>query len=205
MDAETQWAAIEAERLSLAGLLETLTPEQWEHRSLCSQWRVRDVAAHVSMTPTAPRTGTLVHGLIRARGNLWACGRDIAREHARRPTADLVAELRRDAATRTMPVITNAQNILMDVLVHGQDIAVPLGIGRDMPLDAARAGFERVWSMNWPFYARRRLRGIRLVATDADLAVGEGVVIEGRVQDLLLLITGRDVAARLGAGIAALR
>lgn len=205
MDAETRWAAIEAERLSLADLLENLTPDQWEHASLCSEWRVRDVAAHVSMTPTAPDAKTLARSLIRTRGNLWACGRDIARDHARRATADLVAQLRRDAAARTMPVVTNAQNILMDVLVHGQDIAVPLGIERDMPPEAALAGFERVWSMGWPFHARRRLRGFRLVAIDANLAVGEGVVVEGRLQDLLLMITGRHVAGRLsGAGAGAL-
>ncbi len=54
----------------------------------------------------------------------------------------------------------------MDVLVHGQDIAVPLGIERPMPTDAAVAGFERVWKMGWPFHARRRLRGIHLAVTD---------------------------------------
>lgn len=36
-----------AERADFAGLLEGLTPEQWEAPSLCERWRVRDVAAHV--------------------------------------------------------------------------------------------------------------------------------------------------------------
>ena len=59
-----------------------------------------------------------------------------------------------------MPAVTNAKNILLDAIVHGQDIAVPLGIERPVPVDAAVAGFERTWSMGWPFHARKRLRGL---------------------------------------------
>lgn len=205
MEVEERWAAIEAERRSLAELLSELTPQQWDAPSLCSEWRVRDVAAHVAMTPSGPTAGTIVVGLAKARGDLWGFGRDVAREHARRPVAQIVAELDRDAAARTMPFLTNARNILMDALVHGQDIAVPLGIERTMPVPAALAGFERVWRMGWPFHARRRLRGFRLVATDGPVDVGDGVAVEGRVQDLLLLVTGRTAAAaeRLhGPGVA---
>lgn len=36
-----------AERTDLADLLETLTAGQWEAPSLCEDWRVRDVVAHV--------------------------------------------------------------------------------------------------------------------------------------------------------------
>ena len=53
---------------------------------------------------------------------------------AERPGADLVAELREHAASRRLPKVTNYRNIL----VHGQDIAISLGIPREMPKDAAR-------------------------------------------------------------------
>jgi hypothetical protein len=149
------------------------------------------------MTPSGFSAGTLVTGMVRARGDVWAFGRDLARGHAARPTGEIVAELDRDAAARTMPFVTNPRNILMDVLVHGQDIAVPLGIEHTMPLPAAVAAFERVWQMGWPFHARRRLRGFRLVATEGVLDVGAGTPVEGRVQDLLLLATGRTAAAAL--------
>ncbi|HEY6574294.1 MAG TPA: maleylpyruvate isomerase family mycothiol-dependent enzyme, partial [Mycobacterium sp.] len=43
------------ERLDLADFLAGLTPEQWASPTLCEDWRVRDVAAHVvsfeGMTP----------------------------------------------------------------------------------------------------------------------------------------------------------
>lgn len=35
------------ERVDLAAFLTTLTPEQWLAPTLCPQWRVRDVVAHV--------------------------------------------------------------------------------------------------------------------------------------------------------------
>jgi len=54
VEAETSWRVIEQERLSLAALLEALTDEQWNSPSLCHGWRVKDVAAHVALTPQAP-------------------------------------------------------------------------------------------------------------------------------------------------------
>jgi hypothetical protein len=61
--------------------------------------------------------------------------------------------------------------------------------------------------MGWPFWARRRLRGLRLVATDAPVDVGAGPVVEGPLVGLLLLVTGRTEAARArlsGPGVASL-
>lgn len=65
-----------------------------------------------------------------------------------------------------------------------------------------------MWERNYPFYARRRLAGLRLVATDADWAGGEGALVQGPVAALMMLAAGRHAtvpqlrgagAARLGA------
>lgn len=195
MEVEERWRWLASGRRDLADLLERLTPEQWEQPSLCAQWRVRDVAAHVAMTPTEPRMGAVVTGMVRAHGRLWDFGRDVAIAYAARPTEEIVAVLRRDAESRSMPALTNAKNVLMDCYVHTQDIAVPLGIDRPVPTDAGVASFERVWMMGWPFWAKRRLRGVRLVATDAPVDAGDGEVVEGPLATLLLLVTGRTDAA----------
>jgi len=123
---EATWQSIERERLSLADLADELTDEQWETQSLCSEWRVRDVIAHLVMTPAGePSPGQMVRALLRTRGDLWGAGRDVAIAYAARPTADLAAGLRTYAAVRTKPVFVNADNIVLDLLVHGQDITVP--------------------------------------------------------------------------------
>lgn len=194
MDAETSWRVIERERLSLADLLEGLTDEQWNTPSLCDGWRVKDVAAHVALAPQPPRLFTMVVEGVRAGGRFHKLNHDISVRHAARPGADLVAELREHAASRRLPRVTNVRNILFDILVHGQDIAIPLGIPRDMPLDAARAGVERVWSMGWPFGVKRSVKRFRFTATDVDWAAGDGPEVTGPVDALLLLLTGRPAA-----------
>jgi uncharacterized protein (TIGR03083 family) len=192
------WSAVSSERLGLADTLTSLTPEQWTTQSLCSEWTVRDVAAHLAMTPTAPTLATILVGILRSRGDIWAFGRDIARDYAKRPTEAIIAELRRTASSHHLPPLTNPDNALLDIVVHGQDITRPLHIDRPIPTEAGLAAFDRAWSMGWPFHARRRMRGYGLIATDADLRVGSGTPVEGRLGDLLLLITGRRAAALPG-------
>ena len=122
--------------------------------------------------------------------------RDLAVAHAAaRPPGALVAELRALADDRRKPAITTLDNLLFDTIVHVQDVAVPLGLSVTPPLDAAREGAGPCARMGWPFWARRRFRGLHLSATDVDWSVGEGAEVSGPVQALLLLLTGRSAAA----------
>jgi uncharacterized protein (TIGR03083 family) len=196
MNREQSWQVIAEQRLSLADLLAGLTGPEWDTPSLSAGWRVRDVAAHVAMAPQVPSVASMIRDGIRARGSFHRLNHDIAVRHAdSRPVTEIVAELRRFAHSRRLPAVTTYRNILFDVLVHGQDIAIPLGRPRPMPVDAARAGATRVWSMGWPFHARRTLRGLRLVATDTEWSAGAGAAVHGPIDALLLLLTGRTAAA----------
>ncbi|MGY1813660.1 maleylpyruvate isomerase family mycothiol-dependent enzyme [Blastococcus sp. SYSU D00820] len=196
MDGNAVWAVVDSERASLADLLEELSDEEWERPSLCAGWRVRDVAAHLALAHTGAARGALE--LARAGGSMPRMIRDTAvRLAARAPREDLVARIRAMVGSRrTAPGLTPFEP-LIDVLVHGQDVAVPLGRVRTMPVEAAAAAATRIWTTPWPlsitFRPRRRLRGLRLVATDTDWSAGEGEVVEGPVQALLLLLTGRTV------------
>jgi uncharacterized protein (TIGR03083 family) len=135
---------------------------------------VRDVAAHLSVVSLPPSPGSLLVDLVRARGSFHRLNTLAARRRAARPTQQIVADLRRRASSRKVPVVSNHRNVLFDLLVHGQDIAIPLGLDLVMPLDAAADGASRIWEMGWPFRAKRRLRGLRLTATDVDWTVGAG-------------------------------
>jgi uncharacterized protein (TIGR03083 family) len=205
MDAEQSWQVIEQQRLAIADLLDGLSAEQWESPSLCAGWRVREVAAHVSLIGLPPTPGELLAQGLRVRGNFHRLNTVMAVRRAARPTAQLVADLRQHAASRKLPAVTTYRNVLFDVLVHAQDIAIPLGLDLPMPAKAAREGATRVWSMGWPFWARRRLGGLRLTATDVDWTVGSGADVNGPISAVLLLLTGRAaIAAPLlsGDGIA---
>lgn len=190
MDEEAAWQVIHQERAALGELLRTLTPEQWEHPSLCRGWSVRDVAAHVIAWPDTTLRQALAIGL-RARGNFNRMIHDEAQRRSSRPTPHIVADYERLAGSRHhLPCLTYHEGLL-DVLVHTQDIAIPLGLRHEMPAEAARHCTARVWRVGFPFYARRNLAGYRLVASDCDWSIGEGAIVQGPVSALLLLVTGR--------------
>lgn len=205
---DTTWTLVETERRSLADLLEGLSPGQWETQSLCAEWRVRDVVAHLAMTPAgAPKPWTMIKALAGTRGRLWAAGRDVAIAYAAQSPDELTRELRRNAALRTKPVFVSADNILLDLLVHGQDIAVPLGLIRHIPAAAATISLSHVWAMGWPFHARRRLSGLAVHADDCDWSAGSGREVRGPSAQLLLLMTGRTPALDqlYGAGVESIK
>ncbi|MFJ4651556.1 maleylpyruvate isomerase family mycothiol-dependent enzyme [Nocardia sp. NPDC088792] len=190
MTPEQIWQAVATERTTLGELLRTLSEDQWNHPSLCAGWRVRDVVAHIVLSGN-PSASTILLELVRARGNLHGMIRDTAIRHARNTTtAQLLDQLRDGATLRKTVLGTTPADRLMDLLVHGQDIAMPLGIRREMHTAATRVALERVWTAD-TFRSREKFAGYRLVATDADWSAGDGRIVEAPAAALLLLLGGR--------------
>ncbi|MEU4411004.1 maleylpyruvate isomerase family mycothiol-dependent enzyme [Streptosporangium sp. NPDC023963] len=203
MDDEEIFSWTADERLGLAALLGELEDHEWAVASLCPGWTVHDVAAHMTLSTHTLFLDTL-RGVIRTRGDINRVFADQARDRAARfGPAELVAQLRETAGSRRRGLGSRPLDTLVDVLVHGQDIARPLGRVREMPAERAVAGLGRV--LGTGFYgAPRRLRGTRLVATDLDWAAGEGPdEVRGPAGDLLLLATGRaaGLAGLSGPGV----
>ncbi len=63
---EDLWRMVHAERAALINDLKDLDDEQWEQPSLCGEWTVHDVVAHLVDTARTTRIGFVV-GLARAR------------------------------------------------------------------------------------------------------------------------------------------
>ncbi|MGJ6967161.1 maleylpyruvate isomerase family mycothiol-dependent enzyme [Streptosporangium sp. G11] len=203
MDDEEIFSWTEDERLGLAGFLGELDDHEWKVASLCPGWTVHDVAAHLTLSTHTLFLDT-IKGVIRTRGDLDRVFADQARARAAGfGPAELVAQLRETAGSRRRGLGSRPLDTLVDVLVHGQDIARPLGRVREMPAERAVAGLGRV--LNTGFYgAPKRLRGTRLVATDLDWSAGEGPdEVRGPAGDLLLLATGRaaGLAGLSGPGV----
>ncbi len=190
MSDEALWQALDRQRSAVADLLDTLTAEQWAHPTLCPDWTVRDIAAHLAMGPRFGVPATL-GAVVRARGSFNRMIHDSAVRYAARPTDGIVGELRAVVGLRRLAVGQRLKDALMDVLVHEQDIAIPLGLHRPMPADAARVSAEHLWRIGFPFHARRNLRGLRLTATDVDWSAGEGAQVTGPIDALLPLLAGR--------------
>ncbi|MFJ5730741.1 maleylpyruvate isomerase family mycothiol-dependent enzyme [Streptomyces paradoxus] len=194
LDTDELWRIVDQERTSLADLLESLSPEEWETRTRCGDWRVRDVAAHLTIAARFSH-GQVVREMIRARGNWNRMIHDSAVREGALPVAEIAANLRSIVGSRRLAPTTSPREPLLDLLAHGQDIALALGRTRRMPPAAARDAADRVWTMRvpprpWP------LPKARLVATDIEFTRGAGPEVRGPIAALLLLLTGRQEAAR---------
>ncbi|TQM65075.1 maleylpyruvate isomerase family mycothiol-dependent enzyme [Humibacillus xanthopallidus] len=197
MGIEESWQVVVEQRLAIAELLAGLSDPDWEQPSLCAGWRVRDVAAHVTLIPIAPSPGSLLVDFAKARGDYGRFNTVASRRRAARTPTQLVEDLRTTAESRSVPWPANPANVMWDILVHAQDIAIPLGIDFPTPPDAGAAAATRIWELRWPFSfgVKRRLGSLRLTATDADWTIGTGPEVAGPICAILLLLTGRTEAA----------
>ncbi|GAA4700401.1 maleylpyruvate isomerase family mycothiol-dependent enzyme [Pseudonocardia yuanmonensis] len=183
-------AAVRTERLNLCGFLDGLDDADWDVQSLCTAWRVREVVAHLTVTTRATIRFVLVQA-IRARGSFDRMEVTVARERAARFTpAELVAQLRESAdSSRRFPG-SGPMDPLMDLVIHAQDIARPLG--RPYPTSPAVALPSLVYVAGSRFLGGpKRVTGLELVATDAEWSGGQGPAVHGTVVDLLLVASGR--------------
>jgi uncharacterized protein (TIGR03083 family) len=213
MDDDEIWRSIDEQRAELADLLETFGESDWQAASLCAGWRVRDVGAHLTLAQMGALPAAVA--LVRARGSFNRMIHDTAVRRAQLPVADYPVRIRAMVGSRRLAPGVSPVEPLIDALVHGQDMTVPLGRTREMPREAAAVAAQRVWSMGFPFHARKRLQGHTLSAADHPWTVGEGPVVEAPIRALLMLVTGRTVTlpelagpgaeslrARLAAGAA---
>lgn len=188
MDSDTVWQHIDTERAWMADLLESLPPEAWGRPSLCPQWTVRDVGAHLTFAQTPVRD--LLWPALRAGFRYDVLVRDTA---VRSPLThdEIVARLRSFLGSRRRVAFISDLEPLIDILVHNQDIARPLGVEHPIPPEAAAAAADRVLSTPAPIRRWRPPCDVRLVATDADWACGSGHEVHAPMGTHLLTLTGR--------------
>ncbi|MFC9258052.1 maleylpyruvate isomerase family mycothiol-dependent enzyme, partial [Amycolatopsis thailandensis] len=161
----------ETERLSFADLLESLAEHDWSVTTLCTEWTVHAMAAHLAQSTRNRLKDTLV-GIVKAKGNWDRMNVDQAIAYgARFSPAELVAQIREDAGSPRRSPGAKPVDPLADVLIHGQDVARPLGIARPMPEQPAIASLEHL--LVSPFWgAKKRCRNLKLIATDAEWSGG---------------------------------
>ena len=134
MDSDTIWRHIDEQRATLADFFDDIAAARWSTPSLCAAWTVRDVAAH--LTHSHMSTPRIMAEALKSGFRFNAMVHRMAVQDPSSPEQIAVA-LRAMRGSRRHPPTTTECDPLIDVLVHGQDIAVPLGIDLPMPADAA--------------------------------------------------------------------
>lgn len=199
------WTTIAAERGALADDLAALTPAQWETPSLCSEWTVRDVVAHLSATASTTPLNFFA-GMVKAGFNFGKfSGGQLAAHRGADPAATL-ADFRRVQLYMKAPPGPKV-SWLGEIVIHGADIRRPLGISHTYPPEAVREVIDFYKGSNMLSGAKKRITGLSLRATDDDWQHGQGEPVEGPLLSLLLAMTGRPAACDdlTGPGVATLR
>lgn len=187
------WPIVHAERAALIDDLADLDAHHWQLQSLCEQWSVHDVLAHLVDSARTTRMGFLA-GLARARLDF-----DRQNEHGvhreRRTSPARTLQRYRQVATRTSTPPAHFDSRLVEQIVHGEDIRRPLGLDRSYPQEAVtRALAYQARTSTSIGGAKELVSQIRLTATDADVSIGSGPEVTGTALSLLLVISGRRTA-----------
>ena len=204
---ELMWAEVD----DIGSLLHELPDDDFDRASLCEGWLVRDVIGHMGYGHTTS-TVQIVAGLVRYRFDLTKGSFELSKAFAASRTP---AELRAfwdDRLVRGRNRHGIARTIkdhegFLDHFIHHQDIRRPLGRPRAIAEDRLVAALDAVTKVKTPLFATKPIvAGLRLEATDVDWSHGEGTVVRGPAEAIVLAAAGRKVAlAELdGDGVATL-
>jgi uncharacterized protein (TIGR03083 family) len=204
-DTTATWKLTHSERAALADTLDDLTSEQWSAPSLCAGWSIQQAAGHV--VAGAEQTGSsFLKGMVTSgfRFNTFM-DRDAHRLGAL-PPKEIIERLRARTTTTNRPPAP-VETMLGEIVVHSEDIRRPLGLHGETPTDAIVGALDLFKNANFAIGAKRRIAGLRLVATDADWSHGAGPEVSGPALSLVLAMTGRAAGldGLTGDGIAILR
>ena len=184
------WAAVDEERAALADDLATFDEGGWDTQSLCAQWKVRHVVGHL-VGGADVKLVPFLGAMIKSGMNFNRC---MAREGlavGAASTDELLAQFRTTVGAHRSPPGAKPEITLVDLVCHCQDIRRPTGVSRTVPEATLVKVAETIKNIGLPIYTNKRIAGLRMAATDADWASGDGPLVEGPLASLILAMAGR--------------
>lgn len=184
--------------------LSALDPQQWRLTTLCADWDVEEVVAHLGAAATMTRSGW-IRSMVAARFNGDVHNRRRLEEF-RCATPPGTLERFRHVEAITPPVKSSPAG-LGEVIVHAEDIRKPLGL-QHTPDAAGLLAVARFFAAkNFAANSRTLVRGLGLRATDADFQEGTGPEVRGPLLPLVMVMAGRRAFLRdlSGDGVPELR
>jgi uncharacterized protein (TIGR03083 family) len=203
--ASGSWPLVHAERAALAADLTDLTGQQWATPSLCTEFTVRQVLAHLTAGASLNSVRWLA-GVIRCRFDFDKQVAMRLAEQLGATPAETLARFRRVVTSTVKPPLPTVA-MLGETIVHAEDIRRPLGIHRDYPITTLTQLANYYQGSDLVVPAKKRIAGLRLQASDGAFATGSGPLVSGSTLALIMAMTGRvTYCDELGGdGAAALR
>lgn len=199
------WALVHAERIALAEDLSGLSVQQWRHQTLCGQWDVEQVVAHLAAAASTNRWRWL-RSMAAARLRPDVHNERRLAEHRGRTPAETLDRFRALARSTTAPS-GHTPAWLGEVVVHGHDIRQPLGKAGGSSVEAFTAVADFFARRDFTVRSRSRARGLHLQADDGPFAAGTGLTVTGPTLALVMSLAGRPTYLEQlhGPGVPTLR
>jgi uncharacterized protein (TIGR03083 family) len=199
------WALAHAERAALAGDLADLGPEQWRHGTLCGEWDVEQVVAHLTAAASLNQWRWL-RSMLAARFRPDVHNQRRLVEHCGSTPAETLDRFRAVMTSTTAPS-GHTPAYLGEVVVHAQDIRQPLGLARTPNVDALTPVADFFARRNFTVASHTHVADLQLRADDGPFAAGAGPLITGSTLALVMSMAGREsyVAELDGPGVPTLR
>lgn len=178
----------ERELAALADDVSALDPQVWRASTLCADWDVEEVLAHLGAAATTTRWGWL-RSMLGARFDADVHNRRRL-EQFRGATPQETLERFRRIGSITLPVASSPAG-LGEVIVHAEDIRKPLGL-HHVPDPAGLLAVARFFATkDFAVNSKTLVKGLALRATDADFREGSGPEVRGPLLSLVMVMAGR--------------
>jgi uncharacterized protein (TIGR03083 family) len=199
------WALARAERTALARDLSDLNAEQWHHNTLCGEWDVEEVVAHLTAAASLNQWRWAL-SMLGARFRVDVHNQRRLVEHQGSTPAETLDRFRSIIGSTTAPS-GHTPAYLGEVVVHVQDIRQPLGLPRTPDVDALTPVAEFFARRNFTVASRTAVAGMQLRADDGPFATGTGPLVTGSTLALVMGMAGRApyIDQLDGPGVATLR
>jgi uncharacterized protein (TIGR03083 family) len=202
---EHLWALVHAERAPLAEDLAGLGAEQWRHDTLCWEWDVEQVIAHLTAAASLNQWQWL-RSMLAARFRPNVHNQRRLAGHCGSTPAETLDRFRAVITSTTAPS-SHTPAYLGEVVVHAQDIRQPLGLERTPSVDALTPVADFFARRDFAVASRTHVVDLQLRADDGPFATGAGPLVTGSTLALVMSMAGRvSYLAELdGPGVPTLR
>jgi uncharacterized protein (TIGR03083 family) len=175
----------------LADLLAGAAGEAWDTQSLCEQWLVRHVIAHVTM-PVRLSAEQFRAEMAAAGGDFTVLSDAVAARDASLPVDDLLDQLRSPRLHTWQPPGGGAAGALSHAVIHSLDVTIALDRPAVAPREALTTVLDQLVAANGTWFAVD-LSDVRVEATDTDWSWGRGRLVRSDSGSVLALLSGRTL------------
>lgn len=191
------WELAAKARRDYADLVEPLG-DRADEKTLCGDWTVHHVTAHLASFVDIGFPSFFAN-MAKHKFDYDRAADTLARRVAKRPMTDLIASLRDKAGKKSAIPIFPGEMTATDVVVHTQDVRRGLSLdgAPDPELVETALVFLSTDKKATAIVGKGKYDGLRFESNDSGWSHGDGALVSGPAEALMMAMAGRPVYGEL--------